>query len=103
MIIQVVCWVELPEQRVLGPIFVKIWIPINGTQQCGIGSPEIHRNFYGLMGCQRDPRIWGVTILVRTEITSTYLKMFIFCLIFFKYLRKLGLLIKTLLYFSLRL
>ena len=29
---QVVCWVELPEQRRLCPIFVKIWIPINGTQ-----------------------------------------------------------------------
>ena len=43
-VIQVVCWVELPEQRRLCPIFVKIWIPINATQQCGIGSPEIHRN-----------------------------------------------------------
>ena len=39
--IQVVCWVELPEQRRLCSIFfVKIWIPINGTQQCDIGSPE---------------------------------------------------------------
>ena len=27
--------------------FVKIWIPINGTQQCGIRSIEIHRNFVG--------------------------------------------------------
>ena len=26
-VIQVVCWVELPEQRRLCPIFVKIWIP----------------------------------------------------------------------------
>ena len=43
-VIQVVCWVELPEQRRLCLIFVKIWIPINGTQQCGIESPEIHRN-----------------------------------------------------------
>ena len=24
--------------------FVKIWILINGTQQCGIGSLEIHKN-----------------------------------------------------------
>ena len=31
--IQVVCWVELPGQRRLCPIFVKIRIPINGTQQ----------------------------------------------------------------------
>ena len=46
-VIQVVCWVELPEQRRLCPIFVKIWIPINGTQQCGIESFEIHRNSAG--------------------------------------------------------
>ena len=46
-IIQVVCWVDLPEQRRLCLIFVKIWILINGTQQCGIGSPEIYRNFAG--------------------------------------------------------
>ena len=46
-VIQVVCWVELPEQRRHYPIFVKIWIPINGTQQYGIESPEIHRNFAG--------------------------------------------------------
>ena len=44
IVIQVVCWVELTEQMRLCPIFVKIWIPINGTQQCGIGSLEIHRN-----------------------------------------------------------
>ena len=46
-VIQVECWVELLEQRRLCLIFVKIWIPINGTQQCGIGSPEIHRNSTG--------------------------------------------------------
>ena len=40
-IIHVVYWVELPEQRRLCPIFVKIWIPINGTQWCGIGLPKI--------------------------------------------------------------
>ena len=43
-VLQVVYWVELPEQRKLCPIFVKIWIQINGTQQCGIGSPEMHMN-----------------------------------------------------------
>ena len=47
IVIQVICWVELLEQRRLCPIFVKIWILINGTQQCGIGSPEIHRNSAG--------------------------------------------------------
>ena len=46
-VIQVVCRVELPEQRRLYPIFVKIWILINGTQQCGIMSLEIHRNSAG--------------------------------------------------------
>ena len=46
-VIQVVCWVELPKQRRLYPFFVKIRISINGTQQCGIESPEIHRNSTG--------------------------------------------------------
>ena len=46
-IIQVVCWVELREQRRLFLFFFKIWISINGTQQCGIGSPEINRNSAG--------------------------------------------------------
>ena len=46
-VIYVICWVELSEQRRLCPIFVKIWIPINGTQPCGIGSLEIHRNSAG--------------------------------------------------------
>ena len=32
IVIQVACWVELPDQRRLCPIFVKIWIPINETQ-----------------------------------------------------------------------
>ena len=47
IVIHVVYWVELPEQRRLCPIFVKIWIPINGTQRCGIGLPKIHRNSAG--------------------------------------------------------
>ena len=48
IVILVVCSVELPEQRRLCPIFcIKIWILINGTQQCGIGSPEIHKNSTG--------------------------------------------------------
>ena len=46
-VIQVVCLVELLEQRRLCPIFMKIWILINGTQQCGIGLLEIHRSFAG--------------------------------------------------------
>ena len=46
-VIQVVYWVEFPEQRRLCPIFLKIWIQINGTQYCGIGLPEIHKNSTG--------------------------------------------------------
>ena len=47
IVIHVVYWVELLEQRRLSLIFVKIWILINGTQQCGIRLPEIHTNFVG--------------------------------------------------------
>ena len=32
IVIQVVYWVELPEQKRLCSIFLKIWIQINGTQ-----------------------------------------------------------------------
>ena len=46
-VIQVVCWVDFPEQMRLYLIFVKIWIPINMIQHYGIGSPEIHRNSTG--------------------------------------------------------
>ena len=46
-VIKIVYWVKLLEQRKLCLIFVKIWILINGTQQCGIGLPEIHRNSSG--------------------------------------------------------
>ena len=44
IVIQVVYWVELLKQKKLCLIFVKIWISINGTQQCGIRLLEIHRN-----------------------------------------------------------
>ena len=30
-------------KETLPDLFVKIWIPINGTQQCGIESPKIHK------------------------------------------------------------
>ena len=46
-VIHVVHWIEIPEQRGLCSIFVKIWAMINGTQQCGIGLPKIHRNSAG--------------------------------------------------------
>ena len=46
-VIQVVCCVKFPEQRRRCPIFLKMWISINGTQQYGIWSPKIHRNSAG--------------------------------------------------------
>ena len=36
IIVHVGFWIELPVQRRLCLIFVKLWIPVNGTQQCGI-------------------------------------------------------------------
>ena len=38
---------RVPRTKETLPDFVKIWIPINGIQQCGIGSPESHKNFVG--------------------------------------------------------
>ena len=43
IIIQFGFWIELPVQRRLCPIFVKLWISVNGTQQCGIELHDIHR------------------------------------------------------------
>ena len=60
-IIQVVFWVELPVQRRFYPIFVKSWVLGRGesVEWCrGTQHPQILR---GLTGCQRTPRIWGVT------------------------------------------
>ena len=41
-----------PRKKETLPDFFKIWIPINGTQQYGIGSLEIHKN----------PRVDGLSI-----------------------------------------
>ena len=43
IIIQVGFWIELLVQRRLCLIFVKLWIPINGTQWCGIELHDIHK------------------------------------------------------------
>ena len=64
IVIPVVYREELPEQRRLCLIFVKIWMLINGIQQCGIRLPEIHRNSVGLKGCQWDPRVLGCHIII---------------------------------------
>ena len=42
-VVQVVFWVELPVLRRLSLIFVKLWVPVKGAQQCGIGLPNIHK------------------------------------------------------------
>ena len=61
MVIQVVCWVDLSEQRRLCLIFCEnmdpdkwdttVWYRVNRNPQ----------EFRGLTGYQRDPRILGVT------------------------------------------
>ena len=43
IVVQVEFWIELPVQKKLCPIFVKLWIPINGTKRCGIELHDIHR------------------------------------------------------------
>ena len=43
IIVQVWFWIELPIQRRLCPIFMKLWIPVNVTQRCGIELHDIHR------------------------------------------------------------
>ena len=60
-ILQVVFWVELSIQRRLCPIFVKLWVPIKGIQQCGIGLPNIHKSSTRLTVDQLTPGFWGVT------------------------------------------
>ena len=64
MVIQVVCWVKLPEQRRLCPIFCEnmdsdkrdttVWYQVTRNPQ----------EFHWLMGCQRDPQVLGRHSLV---------------------------------------
>ena len=46
-IVQVGFWIELPIQKRLCPIFVKLGIPVNGTQRCGIELHDIHKHSMG--------------------------------------------------------
>ena len=47
VIVQVVFWVELPVQRSLCPIFGKSWVLEKGTQWCGVGLLDIHKDSVG--------------------------------------------------------
>ena len=42
-IVHVEFFIELSVQRRLCPIFVKLWISVNGTQECDIELHDIHR------------------------------------------------------------
>ena len=64
MVIQVVCWVELLEQRRLCPIFFYFFENMDPDNWDIIVWYRVTRNPHelrGLPGCQRDPQIWGVT------------------------------------------
>ena len=45
IVVYVGFWIKLLIQRRFCLIFVKLWIRINGTQQRGIESHDIHRLF----------------------------------------------------------
>ena len=47
IVVQLRFFIEVPIQRGLCPIFVKLWIPINGTQWCGIELHDIHKLYVG--------------------------------------------------------
>ena len=79
MVIQVICWVELPEQRRFCSIFCKknidpdiwdtiVWYRVTRNPQ----------EFRELTGCQRDPQIWGVTIIIHVvfELVNTVLPVY---------------------------
>ena len=60
-IIQVVCWVELTEQRRLCPIFFENMNPYKWDTTMWYRVTRNQQEFHRLTGCQRDPWIWGVT------------------------------------------
>ena len=43
IVVQVGFWIEVPIQKRLCPIFVKLWISINEIQRCGIELHDIHK------------------------------------------------------------
>ena len=68
MVIQVVCWVELPKQRRLFSIFCENMDPDKWDTTVWYRVTRNSEKIRRLTGCQLDPRIWGV-IEVLEEIT----------------------------------
>ena len=60
-VIHVICWVELPEQKRLCPIFFENMDPDKWDTTMWYRVTRNPQEFHGLMGCQRDLRILGVT------------------------------------------
>ena len=55
MVIQVVCWVELPKQKRLYPIFCENMDPDKWDITVWYWVTRNPHEFYGLTGCQWDP------------------------------------------------
>ena len=70
-IIQVVCLVELPEKRRFYPIFFENIDPDKWDTTVWYRVTRNPQEFRWLTGCQRDPRIWGVTNIFENK-TSNY-------------------------------
>ena len=64
-VIQVICWVELPEQTRLCSVFVKIWISINGHNSVVLGH----------LKSTRIPRVDGLSMGPPNLGLHTYLKL----------------------------
>ena len=67
IIIQVVCWVELPEQRILCPIFCENMDPDKWDTTVWYRVTQKSRGFRKLTGCQRDPWDRSVTYMARLQ------------------------------------
>ena len=63
VIAQVAFWVELLVQRRLCSIFIQSWVSGKRDSMVWCRVTRHPRIFCGLKGCQRTPRIWGVTAL----------------------------------------
>ena len=60
IVIQIVCWVELPEPRRLCSILKKNIDPDKWDTTMWYQVTRNPKELCRLTGCQRDPRIWGV-------------------------------------------